>query len=160
MFNPQKIDLSLGTRFSGMNSSRPRGLYRKPPISTGSALDFGTTRRFAPMLRSSPATRSPTSSIAPSMAVATAEPMATAAMVSIFRRGDWRIDWLRKRRNIYWLPPRKCATPANSLSAGITMESPSTVEGSAIGLQPPLEPIVGILMAEAQFLQMTLAPFW
>src|SRR5579862_5293111 len=56
--------------------------------------------RFAPRLRSSRLTRSPISSMTPSMAVATAEPMATAATVIAFRRGERRIDWLTKRRNI------------------------------------------------------------
>src|SRR5689334_14989252 len=34
------------------------------------------------------------------MAVATAAPMATAATVIALRRGDRRIDWLTKRRNM------------------------------------------------------------
>src|SRR5690349_22855010 len=71
-----------------------------PPISTGSERPFGVTMRFAPRLRSSRFTRSPISSITPSMAVATAVPMATAAMVMALRRGERRIDWLTKRRNI------------------------------------------------------------
>src|SRR5690242_15805014 len=40
------------------------------------------------------------SSITPSMAVATAEPMATAATVMALRRGERRMDWLTKRRNM------------------------------------------------------------
>src|SRR5689334_7256643 len=71
-----------------------------PPISTGSARPFGVTIRFAPRLRSSRFTRSPISSITPSIAVATAEPMATAATVMALRRGERRIDWLTKRRNM------------------------------------------------------------
>src|SRR5580658_726944 len=71
-----------------------------PPISTGSDCALGATIRFAPRLRSSRFTRSPISSITPSMAVATAVPIATAATVMALRRGDRRIDWLTKRRNM------------------------------------------------------------
>src|SRR5579872_4098040 len=71
-----------------------------PPISTGSARPLGVTIRFAPRLRNSRFTRSPISSITPSMAVATADPMATAATVMALRRGERRIDWLTKRRNM------------------------------------------------------------
>src|SRR5580658_10505631 len=71
-----------------------------PPISTGSDCALGVTIRFAPRLRSSRFTRSPISSMTPSMAVATAVPMATAATVIALRRGDRRMDWLTKRRNM------------------------------------------------------------
>src|SRR5579864_6489856 len=70
-----------------------------PPISTGSALDFGVTIRLAPRLRSSRLTRSPTSSIAPSMAVATADPRATAPTAMALRRGARPSDCPTNRRN-------------------------------------------------------------
>src|ERR1035437_10847045 len=71
-----------------------------PPISTGSDCALGVTVRFAPRLRSSRLTRSQISSMTPSMAVATAGPMATAATVMALRRGERRMDWLTKRRNM------------------------------------------------------------
>src|ERR1035438_1009006 len=71
-----------------------------PPISTGSDRALGVTIRLAPRLRNSRFTRSPMSSMTPSMAVATAVPMATAATVMVLRRGDRRMDWLTKRRNM------------------------------------------------------------
>src|SRR5271165_748812 len=71
-----------------------------PPISTGSDRALGVTNRLAPRLRNSRFTRSPISSMTPSMAVATAVPMATAATVIALRRGDRRMDWLTKRKNM------------------------------------------------------------
>src|ERR1700691_3855168 len=71
-----------------------------PPISTGSDCALGVTIRLAPRLRSSRLTRSPIFSMTPSMAVATAVPMATAATVMALRRGDRRMDWLTKRKNM------------------------------------------------------------
>src|ERR1019366_2746473 len=71
-----------------------------PPISTGSDRALGVTIRLAPKLRSSRFTRSPISSMTPSMAVAAAVPMATAATVMALRRGERRMDWLTKRRNM------------------------------------------------------------
>src|SRR5579872_1920189 len=83
-----------------------------PPISTGSAADFGVTSRFAPTLRNSRFTRSPTSSMAPSMAVATADPKATAPMAMALRRGARRIDCPTNRRN------KSAAPDAEMLRAG------------------------------------------
>src|SRR5580700_7878477 len=71
-----------------------------PPISTGSERALGVTMRLAPRLRNSRFTRSPISSMTPSIAVATAVPMATAATVIALRRGDRRMDWLTKRKNM------------------------------------------------------------
>src|SRR5580700_10133538 len=71
-----------------------------PPISTGSDSALGVTIRLAPRLRSSRLMRSPISSMTPSMAVATAVPIATAATVITLRRGERRMDWLTKRRNM------------------------------------------------------------
>src|SRR5271157_1184157 len=71
-----------------------------PPISTGSDRALGVTIRLAPRLRNSRFTRSPISSMTPSMAVAAAVPMATAATVMVLRRGDRRMDWLTKRKNM------------------------------------------------------------
>src|SRR5580700_8766205 len=89
-----------------------------PPISTGSERALGVTMRLAPRLRNSRFTRSPISSITPSIAVATAVPMATAATVMALRRGDRRMDWLTKRRNMRLAGIAEDFLAGNELIAG------------------------------------------
>src|ERR1700691_2328048 len=89
-----------------------------PPISTGSDRALGVTIRFAPKRGSSPFPGSPISSITPSIAVATAVPIATAATVIALRRGDRRMDWLTKRKNMRLTGIAEDFLAGNELIAG------------------------------------------